>query len=70
MIRNVKLEIDWGDRLWAKFPLVARALWELKGLVGVEIVVVEGEEKNRTVSVGNDTSLIIQLTNGNNPPRR
>ena len=44
MITNVKLEIDWADELWAKFPLVARALGELKGLQKLEIAIVEKEE--------------------------
>ena len=44
MITNVKLEIDWADQLWAKFPLVARALGELKSLQKLEIAIVEKEK--------------------------
>ena len=73
MIRSVRLEIDWGDRLWAKFPLVARALGELKGLQRLEIVivvvvvvvvVVEKGREDRTTAfdIEADTNLSIQLT--------
>ena len=44
MITNVKLEIDWADQLWAKFPLVARALGELRSLQKLEIAIVEKEK--------------------------
>ena len=44
MITNIKLEIDWADQLWSKFPLVARALGELKGLRKLEIAIVENEK--------------------------
>ncbi|KAM0804055.1 hypothetical protein BDR22DRAFT_960200 [Usnea florida] len=44
MITNIKLEIDWADQLWSKFPLVARALGELKGLQKLEIAIVEKEK--------------------------
>lgn len=50
LITSVRLEIDWADELWAKFPLTARALGELKGLRRLEIVIIiiEKEKKNRT----------------------
>ena len=46
MITNIKLEIDWADQLWAKFPLLARALGELRSLQKLEIAIVE---KGKTV---------------------
>ena len=74
IITNVKLEIDWADRLWAKFPLVGRALGELKRLRSLEIVIVEKgmmvEEKNRTVVIDKDATLEIIITYGQNPSRR
>ena len=30
LITNVALQIDWGDQLWSKFPLIAVRLGELK----------------------------------------
>ena len=72
MITNIKLEIDWADRLWAKFPLVGRALGELKSLQSLEIVIVEKcmmvEEKNWTESIDKDANLKILITYGQNPP--
>ena len=72
MITNVKLEIDWADRLWTKFPLVARALGELKSLLSLEIVIVEKEkivwEKNRTALINKDANLQIIITYGQDSP--
>ena len=69
------LEIDWADGLWAKFPLVARALGELKGLRRLELFIVERtervaerEEESGTVSIGRDTHLNIQLTYAQTSP--
>ncbi|KAI4152297.1 MAG: hypothetical protein LQ341_000730 [Variospora aurantia] len=42
MIRSVELNIDWGDRLWAKMPLVAAKLLELKGLKSLKLHIVGG----------------------------
>ena len=39
LIKHVKLEIDWADELWAKFPLIARVLGEIVGLKSLEIVI-------------------------------
>ena len=67
MITDVKLEIGWADQLWAKFPLVARALGELKSLHKLEIVLVETEkvmEENRTASIEEDANLEIMITYG------
>ncbi len=67
MISDVKLEIDWADQLWAKFPLVARALEELKGLLKLEIVIIEKEtmvQKKRTSSIAKDANLEIMITYG------
>ena len=70
MIRDVVLEIDWADKLWAKLPLVARALGELKGLRRLELFfVVERErrmmeretETGRMVCIERDMDLDIRL---------
>ena len=69
MITNVKLEIDWADQLWAKFSLVARALGELKGLLKLEIVIVEKEkmvEKKSTARIEKDANLEIMIKYGQN----
>ncbi|CAF9940301.1 MAG: hypothetical protein ALECFALPRED_008508 [Alectoria fallacina] len=71
MIRNVKLEIDWADQLWVKFPLVARALGELKGLQKLEIIIVEkGKmvEEKRTASIETDANLNQMITYGQTLP--
>ena len=71
MITSVKLEIDWADRLWAKFPLVGRALGELKSLARLEIVIVEKErksEKNQTALIAKDANLKILFTYGQHSP--
>lgn len=70
MITNIKLEIDWAEQLWVKFPLVARALGELKGLLKLEIVIVAKEkmvEKKRTALI-EDANLKIMITNGQTSP--
>ena len=66
MITNVKLEIDWADQLWAKFPLVARALGELRGLQKLEIAIVEKEkmvEQKRAVLI-EDANRNTMITHG------
>lgn len=71
MITNVKLEIDWADQLWVKFPLVARALRELKGLLKLEIVLVEEDKaagKKRAALIGKDANLKIMITYGQTSP--
>lgn len=72
MITDIKLEIDWADKLWAKFPLVARALVELKGLLKLEIAIVGKEEmveKKRTASIEKDANLKIMITCSQTSPR-
>ena len=69
MITNIKLEIDWADQLWSKFPLVARVLGELKGLLKLEISIVEKEKtaKNkRTALMEGDENLQITMAYGQN----
>ena len=63
MIRNVMLEIDWADELWAHFPLVARALGELKALRRLELVFVERGPMTeiRTMGIDRDVNLDIRL---------
>lgn len=73
MITDIKLEIDWADKLWAKFPLVARALVELKGLLKLEIAIVEKEEmveKKRTASIEKDANLKIMITYSQTSPSK
>ena len=45
LIRWISLEIGWADDLWAKFPLVARYVGEIRGLKGLEIVILEQNQK-------------------------
>lgn len=64
LITSVRLEIDWADGLWAKFPLVSRALGELRGLRKVEIGIVgvgveeEGKRMVRRRGDGMDSMMI------------
>ena len=39
LIKHVKLQIDWADELWARFPLIARVLGEIVGLKSLEILI-------------------------------
>ena len=41
LITSIALQIDWADELWAKFPLAAVALCELKRLQRLEIFFVQ-----------------------------
>ena len=70
MIRDVVLEIDWADGLWARFPLVARALGELKGLRGLELWIVEGggEVEREEIRIERDVGLRIQIMYGQCSP--
>ena len=66
LITSVKLEIDWADELWAKFPLVARALGELKALLKLELIIVEKEkekveQKKPTALIEKDVNLKIMI---------
>ena len=54
LITNVILKIDWATQLWARFPLIARQLAELKSLHQLEIVIAEG----------NDTELVPYSRDG------
>ena len=72
LITDVELEIDWADQLWAKFPLVARALGELRSLATLVIVMVEKEcrmeqqqqqqAKRRVASIEEDADLKIIMS--------
>ena len=78
MITDVRLEIDWADQLWAKFPLVARALLELKRLVRLEIVIFEKGEmtvERPSALIEEDANLKItircgQVSSGKAKPAR
>ena len=39
-IRHIQLEIDWADKLWAKFPLIAGVLGSIRGLKSLKITMV------------------------------
>lgn len=71
LITSVKLEIDWADELWAKFPLVARALAELKALLKLELIIVEKkkvEQKKPAALVEKDANLKIMIAYGQISP--
>ena len=73
MITSVKLDIDWADELWAKFPLVARALGELKGLQKLEIIIGEKErvvEEKRSALIEKDVNLKLMITYGQTSPSK
>ncbi|KAL8796685.1 MAG: hypothetical protein Q9195_001075 [Heterodermia aff. obscurata] len=40
LIRHIQLEIDWADKLWAKFPLIASVLGSIRGLQSLKITMV------------------------------
>ena len=50
LIRHVKLEIDWADTLWAKFPLIARVLGSIQGLKSLKIKILP-EPQDRLAKV-------------------
>lgn len=63
MITSIRLEIDWADQLWAKFPLIAMQLGQLRHLQKLEIIIVESKthescaalldnDPNRTLFIG------------------
>ena len=73
LITSVKLEIDWADELWAKFPLVARALGELKALLKLELIIVgkeKVEQKKPAALVEKDTNLKIMIAYGQISPEK
>ena len=37
LIKSISMQVDWGEVLWTKFPLIAVALYELKNLERLEI---------------------------------
>ena len=41
MITKIRLEIDWADHLWARFPLIALQLSHLRQLQKLEIFIVD-----------------------------
>ena len=43
-ITSIALKIDWGAQLWAKFPLIARQIVELKTLRQLRIIVIAGND--------------------------
>ena len=51
LIRNIHLKIDWGRQLWAKFPLIAMRLGELRGLRCLRLQFVDREESDDDIEV-------------------
>ena len=41
LITKIVLKIDWSTQLWARFPLIARQIAELKSLRQLEILIVD-----------------------------
>ena len=47
LITKVVLKIDWATQLWARFPLIARQIAELKSLRQLEIIIADnGDPKH------------------------
>ena len=44
LIRKISLPIDWADELWTKFPAIAAAIGELKGLEKLRIHIFQKED--------------------------
>ena len=44
LITNIVLKIDWATQLWARFPLIARQIAELKSLRQLEIIIADGND--------------------------
>lgn len=44
-ITSVRLDIDWADELWAKFPLLTKQLGELRSLQELEIFIKKPESR-------------------------
>lgn len=44
LITKIVLRIDWASQLWARFPLIARQIAELKSLRRLEIIITDGNE--------------------------
>ena len=44
LITKIVLKIDWATQLWAKFPLIARQIAELKSLRQLEIIIADGND--------------------------
>ena len=41
LITKIALKIDWGAQLWARFPLIARHIAEIKSLRQLEIIIID-----------------------------
>lgn len=44
LITSIALKIDWANQLWAKFPLIARHIAELKSLRQLEIIIIDRDD--------------------------
>ena len=44
LITKIVLKIDWASQLWARFPLIARQIAELKSLRQLEIIIANGND--------------------------
>lgn len=55
MITSIRLEIDWADHLWAKFPLIALQLSQLRQLQKLDIVIIHRKKpEHRTILMERD----------------
>ena len=45
LITKIALNIDWATQLWAKFPLIARYIAELKSLRQLEIKIIDANDR-------------------------
>ena len=43
-ITSIILQIDWATQLWARFPLIARHIAELKSLRQLEIIIIDRDD--------------------------
>lgn len=51
LIRHIQLAIDWADKLWAKFPLIATVLGSIRGLKSLKITMVPQADDHVTEEV-------------------
>lgn len=66
LIRHIRLEIDWADKLWAKFPLIASVLGSIRGLKSLKIIMVPKAHDHvieEVVKVADDEEPIAHASN-------
>ena len=52
MITGIRLEVDWAHQLWAKFPLIAVQIEQLRHLQKLVIVIVENTKSDKLAVLG------------------